>query len=235
LASLFQQLFKTFVLKRRVLVNHRHYSRRKKMGQAIAGATAVFRLPGPGYHFSKSKAVEGMGHHFFIVNDNVMGGRSESAIQTLPEKRGLLFFGVVLKNGGGFVSCRTDQDFKPVQIPSGAVSMVIRVEGDGKQYKASLSDGKGGGPFASTPTYFHDFATRNGEEISITLPLCDFKPSFGGRLGRDRTSLDPSQMVQMGFMLSYLDASCEPNQSVVESETEFSLRIFDVGFEASAS
>lgn len=205
------------------------------MGQAIAGATSVFRLPGPGYYFSKSKAVEGIGHHFFIVNDNVMGGRSESTIESLPKKTGLLFSGVVNKNGGGFVSCRTNQDLRPVEIPYGAISMVIRVEGDGKQYKASLSDGNGSGPFASTPTYFHDFATRKGEEIIIKLPLCDFKPCFGGRLGRDQTPLEPGKIVQMGLMLSYLDASCEPNQTVGEGKTEFSLRIADLGFEVSAS
>jgi hypothetical protein len=93
-----------------------------------------------------------------------------------------------------------------------------------------LSDGNSGGPFASAPTYSHDFKTKAGQEESIVMPLCDFKPSFGGRLGRDQTPLDPSKMVQMGFALSYLSASCKPNESVGEDKTEFSLRIADVRF-----
>jgi hypothetical protein len=199
------------------------------MGQAISGITAAARLPGI-MSASKSNAVECLGgYHFYVVNDNVMGGRSESTIKPMPE-RGLFFSGVVDKNGGGFVACRTNQNLKPVEIPSGAVSMLIRVEGDGKQYKASLSDGNSGGPFASAPTYSHDFKTKAGQEESIVMPLCDFKPSFGGRLGRDQTPLDPSKMVQMGFALSYLNASCKPNESVGEDKTEFSLRIADVRF-----
>lgn len=200
------------------------------MGQAISGISAAIRLP---FMLSNSKAnsVECLGgHHFYIVNDNVMGGRSESSIKSMPDDS-LVFSGVVDRDGGGFATCRTNQDVKPLKIPSGAVSMLIRVEGDGKEYKASLSDGTVGGPFAKSPTYFHDFKTISGQEESINLPLCDFKPSYGGRLGRDdKTPLDPSKMVQMGFALSYLDSSCEPNESIGKGRTEFHLRIADVRF-----
>ena len=58
----------------------------RKMGQAISGITAAARLPGI-LRSSKLNAVECLGgFHFYVVNDNVMGGRSESTIKPMPKR-----------------------------------------------------------------------------------------------------------------------------------------------------
>ena len=103
--------------------------------------------------------------------------------------------------------------------------MVIRVAGDGKQYKAMLSDGRGGGPFAKSPTFMHDILTKEGKEEEVALCLSDFKPSYGPRPGSAGTKLVASEMVDAGFALSLIDSKCNPNPTFNQGEFDFSLRI----------
>jgi len=198
------------------------------MGQILSnGVRSVGSALGASTYISKSKenAVHALGgHRFYLLNDVVMGGRSLSSLQSLPGD-GLLFSGTIDTNGGGFASFRSDPEEKPISIPQGASCMVLRVTGDGKQYKVTLSNGKGGGPFATSPVYAHDLWTKAGQEQELSFPLSDFKASFGGRLGKDQTPLVPSDVVQAGVMLSLYDASCEANPTFKEAEATFGFKL----------
>ena len=64
-----------------------------------------------------------------IVNDDVMGGRSNSRFVIDPE--GVIFEGTVsLENNGGFASVRC-----PVSFPQEASGLQLTTRGDGKQYQ----------------------------------------------------------------------------------------------------
>ena len=79
------------------------------------------------------------GHSFYVLNDNVMGGRSTSQVEALAldgqqqqqQQLGLLFSGMINTDGGGFASCRSDQSVLPVAIPAGATRERLSIRGDG--------------------------------------------------------------------------------------------------------
>lgn len=66
---------------------------------------------------------------WYVVNDNVMGGRSEG---DFDQKQGeLIFTGRTNTIGGGFSSIRT----KPVQLDlSGFAGIQLKLQGDGRRY-----------------------------------------------------------------------------------------------------
>ena len=71
---------------------------------------------------------------WYVVNDNVMGGRSEGNFA--QEQGELSFAGRTNTNGGGFSSIRT----KPLQLDlSGHDGIQLRVKGDGRRYTWRLT------------------------------------------------------------------------------------------------
>jgi hypothetical protein len=102
------------------------------MGQTISSGTRAVKAAWIGTAPAKQVSVEALGgFHFYILNDDVMGGRSTSEV-VRTSSDGILFTGNINTEGGGFASCRSDHDIKPLQIPPEASSMVLRVKGDGK-------------------------------------------------------------------------------------------------------
>ena len=183
----------------------------------IARITALGMLTGAMFA-SGTAALSG--HRFVVVNDNIMGGRSTSQVESVGNS--LRFTGLINTNGGGFASCRTE-----ARVPPGSKHVKLRVRGDGKLYKFTLRDGLGG------PTFQHDFLTApasNGESEEHILPLSDFLPSFMGRMPPQPVSMDLSQMAQAGFMLSLKTSRGEPNPAFGEGEFPFSLVVEDMEF-----
>jgi hypothetical protein len=188
------------------------------------------------------------GHSFYVLNDNVMGGRSTSQVEALAldgqqqqqQQLGLLFSGMINTDGGGFASCRSDQSVRPVAIPAGATRVRLSIRGDGKLYKFLLNDGSRGGPFSSSPSFQHDILTVSSSSSSsspsssssstewqdVTLSLKDFKPSFGGRASRPSVGpLRNEQMTTAGFMLSLKTMHGEPTPKEYFGEGIFPFRL----------
>lgn len=68
----------------------------------------------------------------WIVNDDVMGGVSQSTLR--QDANGILFEGrVSLENNGGFASMRS-----AIQVPQGKQLLELTAKGDGKRYKLIL-------------------------------------------------------------------------------------------------
>lgn len=203
------------------------------MGQIFSGTQAdtAKKLPEESSGTDNPSTAKGLGgFDFFTLHDGIMGGRSTSKVAQ-TSSGGIIFTGTIHPEGGGdySASCRTNQDEKPLQIPPEATSLVLRVKGDGKQYKALLSDGSGSGPYAHSPTYQHDFCTS--EEVQeITMSLDEFKPHLDFRLASDQTRMDTSKMVQVGFMLSPLDSSSHANPKFGEGVFSFSLQVEAMDF-----
>lgn len=107
-----------------------------------------------------------------VVDDVVMGGRSDGAFE-INEMGNGVFQGVVsLENNGGFSSLRYRFDQKEI---SGYKAMVIRLKGDGKRYQVrAKSDGY------ERHSYIYYFQTT-GEWQTVEVPLQDMIPTFRGR------------------------------------------------------
>ena len=110
------------------------------------------------FNFKSEKS----GDDWIVVNDNVMGGRSEGGFNI--KKKRLLFSGSTNTNGGGFSSIRT----KPKSLGlANKDGIVLRYKGDGRTYKFGVRMEK------SSVSYRADFKTsKDGKSILTRLGDC---------------------------------------------------------------
>ncbi|MEM7205251.1 MAG: CIA30 family protein [Planctomycetota bacterium] len=127
-----------------------------------------------------------------VVNDTVMGGRSRSAL-TVREPGVALFSGTVsLANNGGFASTRREVASGSLRGCSG---IWLRVRGDGKRYRLSVSDrGRVTGDL-----YQAEFATRAGEWLELRLPFADMARSVMGFRPPNAAPVDPARIRSIGL------------------------------------
>ena len=130
---------------------------------------------------------------WFVVNDNVMGGRSQGDFTV---RRGELYFsGSTNTRGGGFSSIRTGA----MQLDlDGYDGIRLRVKGDGRRYTWRLTTNARW--WGRQISYWADFETEDGAWSTIDVPFSRFVPQFrGARL--DGPALDPAQITGMGLMI----------------------------------
>ena len=130
-----------------------------------------------------------------VVNDDVMGGVSNSQFQVLTNGC-VVFSGTVrLENNGGFASVRS----APVRENlADLTAFVLRVRGDGRRYKFSVRTGAG----FDTPLYQCSFTTKQGEWEEHRLAFSDFVPTFRGRVLTDVPPLNPAKVNSVGFLIA---------------------------------
>lgn len=114
---------------------------------------------------------ENIGDDWKTVDDDVMGGRSQSKFTT-DEKGHGVFYGVVsLENNGGFSSVR--YRFDKVSITS-YTKAFLRVKGDGKQYQFRVKSSK-----SESHSYKYYFDTDKSWQV-IEIPLKMMEPTWRG-------------------------------------------------------
>lgn len=130
---------------------------------------------------------------WYVVNDNVMGGRSEGDFEQTQGELG--FSGRTNTNGGGFSSIRT----KSMQLDlSNYAGIRLHVKGDGRRYTWRLAtDARWRGRPVG---YWADFETRDGAWSKVDVPFSSFKPQFRG-YQLDGPALDPRKIEGMGLMI----------------------------------
>jgi len=130
---------------------------------------------------------------WYVLNDNVMGGRSEGDFE--QEQGALRFAGRTNTQGGGFSSIRT----KPMQLDlSKHAGIQLRVKGDGRRYTWRLTtDARWRGRPVS---YWADFETLNGTWSVVNVPFSSFIPQYRG-YQLDGPELDAGQITGMGLMI----------------------------------
>lgn len=130
---------------------------------------------------------------WYVVNDNVMGGRSDGDFEEDQER--LSFTGRTNTNGGGFSSIRT----KPLQLDlSTYAGIELRVKGDGRRYTWRLTtDAHWRGRQVN---YWAEFDTREGEWSTVNIPFSRFMPQYRG-YQLDGPVLDPAEITGMGLMI----------------------------------
>ena len=130
---------------------------------------------------------------WFIVNDSVMGGRSEGSIDC--ETAGLRFVGRTNTDGGGFSSIRTEDVALDLSRYDG---IRLRVRGDGRRYTWRLTtDARWRGGRIS---YWADFETEAGLWTDVRIPFAAFRPTYRGT-ELDGPSLDTARIAGMGLMI----------------------------------
>jgi hypothetical protein len=132
---------------------------------------------------------------WLAVNDDVMGGQSESALRLTPEGTGVFEGRLSLANSGGFASIRAHQDDYGLE---GYDGLAVRVRGDGRRYKLRLRTNR----FLDGPAYEATFATEPDRWMTAELPFADFVATFRGRRLADAPPLDVASVQQIGFMIA---------------------------------
>lgn len=131
---------------------------------------------------------------WFVINDGVMGGLSESSMTYHDDGYGKFSGNVSLENNGGFASVRA---VVPGEGFSGSQAISIKVKGDGKKYKFRIRTDKN----FDGISYQANF-TAGDDWQEITFSKRDFTPVFRGREIRDYPALDFNNMKQIGFLIA---------------------------------
>ena len=130
-----------------------------------------------------------------IINDAVMGGVSESRISIIDNKAALFQGNVSLENYGGFASMRS----RPREFElAGSKGLIIRVNGDGKDYRLRLRTDNTYEGIA----YQTHFSTEQDRWITARLSFEAFTPVFRGMVVNDAPPLDITAIRRIGFMIA---------------------------------
>jgi len=107
-----------------------------------------------------------------VIDDGVMGGRSQGSLRINFEGHGLFNGFISLENYGGFSSIRLST--KPIDV-IGYDYISVRVFGDNKEYQLRIKS-----DYYDKHVYSKSFFAKN-EWQEISIPLSKMKPQFRGR------------------------------------------------------
>ena len=147
----------------------------------------MFQSPNVIFKFESGSSTIG----WQIVDDRVMGGRSQGDFTVNSEGFGVFEGYVTTENNGGFSSLRYNFDGIKTM---GFESVVLKLKGDGKSYQFRLKDSDN-----QRHSYIYTFTTTGLDE-EIVIPLNDFSPSFRGRR-LDIPNFDANKIEQIAFLI----------------------------------
>ena len=125
-----------------------------------------------------------------IINDTVMGGKSNSAF-AVDEGR-LIFSGYLNTNGGGFTSLRTSPQVWDLRQKD---RIRLRVRGDGRTYQVRLH------PSGSRIAYKATFSTKADRWQTVEFAFEDFRATWRGR-ELNEPPPGPSTISGVGLLLA---------------------------------
>lgn len=110
--------------------------------------------------------------NWMVVDDGVMGGRSNGNFKINDEGHGVFYGKVSLENNGGFSSVRYRFDSMNAKSYS---KLMLHVKGDGKRYQFRVKSNQ-----SDRHSYIYYFQTSKDWE-TIEIPLKEMYPTFRGR------------------------------------------------------
>ena len=128
-----------------------------------------------------------------IVNDTVMGGRSQATLKLVSDSYANFNGYLSLKNNGGFSSIRA---YYPPDLAN-VKSILIRIRGDGRKYNFRIRTNA-----SRWASYTHSFDTIKGEWIEKELIIDDFYPVYRGYSVKDMPLLSEVIIKEIGIMIS---------------------------------
>ncbi len=126
-----------------------------------------------------------------VVDDGVMGGRSQGQFKLSEEGHGVFFGKVSLENNGGFSSVR---HYLEAMQPTNSSKFVLRIKGDGKAYQFRAKAGSN-----DYYSYIGEFST-SGEWQVIEIPFSSMYPAFRGRT-LNQPNYDGRELTEIAFLI----------------------------------
>ena len=120
------------------------------------------------FDFNKNSSIS----NWIVVDDVVMGGRSNGNFHLNNEGKGVFSGKVSLDNNGGFSSVR--HGFNKLNVEK-FKSIVLKIKGDGKNYQFRIKHKS-----SDYASYISSFSS-SGEWQEIEIPINSMYPSFRGR------------------------------------------------------
>lgn len=138
------------------------------------------------------------------LNDPIMGGQSQGQCQVGPG--GLTFTGVVVPEGGGFISCRSPL-FSPALDLSGCDGLEIEIAGEGRHFKLAVACADGvAGLTELIPgglRWVKAFATAAEGITRVRIPFAELRPSLRAQpMGLPLLRFDPSRINRLQLLHS---------------------------------
>jgi len=127
-----------------------------------------------------------------IVDDVVMGGKSQGQFYINDQGKGVFHGNVSLENNGGFSSLR--HRLKPLQIDSYS-KIDLYIKGDGKRYQFRLKSSA-----YDRHSYITYFET-DGSWQTITIELSEMYPTFRG-MKLNMPNYPGEQIEELTFLIS---------------------------------
>ncbi len=139
------------------------------------------------YDFNKESDLSS----WMVVDDVVMGGRSDGSFYIDSDGNGVFEGDVSLENNGGFSSIRCRFEQADVSKFS---KMVIRLKGDGKEYQVRVK--------TDAQDYFSyiTYMSTSDDWETIEIPLDEMYPSFRGRK-LNEANFPAEVMEEIGFLI----------------------------------
>lgn len=153
-------------------------------------------LDAPIFVFSGPERTEALAC-FERVDDQIMGGISQSALVPSPTGNSASFMGVVRTDGGGFCGTRSRLLSAPLNL-AGFSGIYLRVRGDGKRYKINVRTNDAIGELV----YQCAFLPPVQEMSTVRLPFTAFRLVKRSQPVPDGAPLDPKKIFQLGFVFS---------------------------------
>ena len=135
---------------------------------------------------------EGKANQWRVVDDVVMGGRSDGHIEMNEDGHAHYYGSVSLENNGGFSSIR--HRFETISTTDYS-TVVLRVKGDGKKYQFRLKTSA-----KDYYSYVYSFNT-SGEWETIEIPFSEFYPSWRGQT-LDMPNYAPGELEEVAFLIA---------------------------------
>ena len=130
-----------------------------------------------------------------IINDDVMGGVSQSEIIFNDTGTATSQGRISLENNGGFASTRSKSHSYRI---GGYIGLDLRIKGDGKDYQLRVrTDNRLDGI-----SYRYRFATQPETWMNIRVPLSEFDAVLRGLILIIVADISPDQIQQVGFLIS---------------------------------
>lgn len=139
------------------------------------------------YNFSSDSKT----NDWYILDDVVMGGRSNGEFKISDDGYGVFSGSVSLENNGGFSSVR--HQFKTKDV-SNYSKITIRIKGDGKTYQFRLKTST-----RDNASYIYEFETSE-DWMTIEIPFSEMYPSFRGQR-LQRPNFEGNYISEVAFLI----------------------------------
>jgi len=135
---------------------------------------------------------------WFVVDDGVMGGRSNGNVEFTDSE--MRFSGEVVTRGGGFTSVRLGLDGTELD---GTSRLVLRVRADGRTYGLTMEDSSRSGRRAVShrADLSTDRPTGGDDGTTVSIAYDVLEPTVFGR-PVDADAFDPDAATEIGIIIA---------------------------------